>query len=483
MRRSLPILSLFASVARSYTIVNDFSGIGFFNEGNWDFYGNYDNLTLGDVIWLNEADAYTQQLAYVNAAGNVILRVDDFTNVPFNDKRNSVRITTAQTFDMGSLWIIDAVHLPYGCSVWPSIWTMGSQWPQDGINMMLFNQYALHTTEGCIHTTPPDQSGSSSLVDCSGPSGCLVAENKPNSYQSGFAAAGGGVWAAQFDYTGIFIWFWTRDQVPNSIAQSTSTSSMDLSDWGAPSAAYVNTTCSIEQFFGPQKLVIDITLCGEWAGLPSYYNATCANTGPTGICYNDNVVGSGANYDQAYFELQYIRAYTTAAPGATATAETNIGHNKSGASRTRTRAAAPLWLTLLWYDAFPTPTSTPPSISASELADIVLDPTKEIMKDYVVVDVRRADFENYAIPGCLNLPAHSFYQTLPTVLKLLQRVPLVVFHCNRCKEGSRGWRVAGWYADAAKTAGVGYKAVTLEGGIRAWAEAYADNEKLAMKVY
>ncbi|KAF7290305.1 Rhodanese domain-containing protein [Mycena chlorophos] len=135
-----------------------------------------------------------------------------------------------------------------------------------------------------------------------------------------------------------------------------------------------------------------------------------------------------------------------------------------------------------WYDAFPTLTSTPPSISPSELAGIILDPTKEIMKDYVVVDVRRADFENHAIPGCINLPAHSFYQTLPTILKLLQRVPLVVFHCNSCKEGSRGWRVAGWYADAAKVAGVESKAVTLEGGIRAWAEAYADNEKLATKV-
>ena len=52
------------------------------------------------------------------------------------------------------------------------------------------------------------------------------------------------------------IWFWTRDQVPDSVNQSGSSNSMDLSDWGPPSAAYVNTTCSIEQFFGPQKLVI-----------------------------------------------------------------------------------------------------------------------------------------------------------------------------------------------------------------------------------
>jgi hypothetical protein len=71
--------------------------------------------------------------------------------------------------------------------------------------MMLNNQYALHTTPGCIHTTPPDQTGISSLVDCGLPSGCLVGETAPNSYQSGFAAAGGGVWGVQFDYTGCVV--------------------------------------------------------------------------------------------------------------------------------------------------------------------------------------------------------------------------------------------------------------------------------------
>ncbi|KAJ7190931.1 glycoside hydrolase family 16 protein [Mycena pura] len=305
MRRFLlPLLSFF--LTRAYDIVDDFSGLTFFD--NWDFYGNYDNLTLGDVVWLNEADAFTQELALVNSAGNVIIKVDNFSNVPMNQKRNSVRITTKSSYSLGSLWIIDAVHLPYGCSVWPSIWTLGPSWPNggeidiiEGINQMPNNQYAMHTTPGCLHTTPPEQTGTSSLVDCSQASGCLVAENAPNSFQSGFAAAGGG-----------------RPNVPASITQATATSSIDLSDWGTPSASYVNSTCTIEDFFGPQQLVIDITLCGEWAGLPSFYDQTCASAGPTGICYNDNVVGSGTNYDEAYFELRYVRAYTTAAPDPTA---------------------------------------------------------------------------------------------------------------------------------------------------------------------
>ncbi|KAJ7076012.1 glycoside hydrolase family 16 protein [Mycena belliarum] len=350
MRDSLlSLLSLLCLTVSSYNIVHDFSGIGFFDAGNWDFYGNYDNLTLGDVVWLDEPTAYSQQLALVNAAGNVILKVDNFSNVPFNQKRNSVRLTSKATYSLGSLWIIDAVHLPYGCSVWPSIWTVGPSWPDggeidiiEGINMMPNNQYAVHTTPGCLHTTPPDQTGTSSLIDCSQPSGCLVGENTPNSFQSGFAAAGGGVWAAQFDYTGIFIWFWSRANVPASIREATATSSISLSDWGTPSASYVNTTCKIEDFFAPQNLVIDITLCGQWAGIPANYQETCAGAGPTGICYNDNVVGSGSNYNEAYFELKYIRAYTTAAPGPTIAA---LG-NKSGGARSM-RGWPPLLVVLV----------------------------------------------------------------------------------------------------------------------------------------
>lgn len=78
-------------------------------------------------------------------------------------------------------------------------------WPcsiMEAINLMDHNQMALHTTPGCIHTTPPNQLGTSGELDCSQPSGCIVSEVKPNSFGAGFAAAGGGVYAAQFDVSG-----------------------------------------------------------------------------------------------------------------------------------------------------------------------------------------------------------------------------------------------------------------------------------------
>lgn len=102
--------------------------------------------------------------------------------------------------------------------VWPAFWTLGSgkTWPQGGeidiiesINLLPNNQIALHTTPGCSQSQNLGQTGQTTEGDCSTPQGCVVRETKANSYESGFAQAGGGVWATQIDASGIFIWFWS----------------------------------------------------------------------------------------------------------------------------------------------------------------------------------------------------------------------------------------------------------------------------------
>jgi hypothetical protein len=80
-------------------------------------------------------------------------------------------------------------------------------------------------------------------------------------------------------------------------------SSIDISEWGQPSASYPACGCDIPRFFTAQQLVFDITLCGVWyatflnpamfdvheaslfrAGVPTVYNPQCFNSGPTGRC-------------------------------------------------------------------------------------------------------------------------------------------------------------------------------------------------------
>jgi hypothetical protein len=62
---------------------------------------------------------------------------------------------------------------------------------------------ALHTTAGCTHPLAVNEMGVAGGADCSTAAGCTVLESSPNSFESGFALMGGGVWACQFDAAGI----------------------------------------------------------------------------------------------------------------------------------------------------------------------------------------------------------------------------------------------------------------------------------------
>ncbi|KAF5358593.1 hypothetical protein D9758_007731 [Tetrapyrgos nigripes] len=306
----------------TYVPLREYSGQSFFD--GWDYYGNVDNTTWGNVSYVDQTTAMTQQLTFVDGNGHAVIRVDNTTFIPDAPlvNRNTIKITSKDAYPVGSLFLIDAYHIPYGCSVWPSLWTLGAniEWPNGGeidvieaINMLPQNQMALHTLPGCWQAGDNGQTGLTDTNDCSTPQGCLVQETKPNSYNSGFAAAGGGMFALQLDVSGIYMWFWSRPDVPHSITSATSSSTFDdLTDWGAPSAAYPAAGCNIAQYFQPQQLIIDITLCGVWAGVPDIYSSTCPNT-----CLS-NVIGSGNPvYNTAYWELGYIRTYAAAAvPGA-----------------------------------------------------------------------------------------------------------------------------------------------------------------------
>lgn len=104
--------------ATQYNFAKEYSGSSFFD--GWNFYGNYDNLTNGDAIFVNASAAASDKLAYVDPSTNhAIIKVDNTTTVPYNYKRNTVRINTLDTFSVGSVWVSDMVHVPYGCSVWP----------------------------------------------------------------------------------------------------------------------------------------------------------------------------------------------------------------------------------------------------------------------------------------------------------------------------------------------------------------------------
>ena len=121
---------------------------------------------------------------------------------------------THDYFPIGTVFVFDVAHVPWGCSVWPALWTKGPDWPNGGeidvleaVNRGTNNQMTLHALSGCVQPAGVIQLGTTSTSDCSmganSSIGCTVIETQPNNFGDGFNQAGGGVWAAQFDVAGI----------------------------------------------------------------------------------------------------------------------------------------------------------------------------------------------------------------------------------------------------------------------------------------
>lgn len=131
-----------ASVALAqYSLVKEYSGSTFFD--GWDFYGNCtltpsridtpltrSQLTIPQTVtpcpfyifhpinnetdtrnsFVSAAENANDKLAYVNSAGNAIMKVDNTTTVANNQKRNTVKITTQDRFAVGSIWVAGVFH-------------------------------------------------------------------------------------------------------------------------------------------------------------------------------------------------------------------------------------------------------------------------------------------------------------------------------------------------------------------------------------
>ncbi|PPQ87879.1 hypothetical protein CVT26_005338, partial [Gymnopilus dilepis] len=70
---------------------------------------------------------------------------------------------------------------------------------------------------------------------------------------------------------------------------------------GIPVAYFPNTSCDFETHFEEHNIVINLTLCGDWAG--TAYPPTCPST-----CV-DHVNNDPQAFEEAFFEFVSIRVY------------------------------------------------------------------------------------------------------------------------------------------------------------------------------
>lgn len=318
------------SSAQTYSLAEDFSGANFFNGFRYNE-SAIDSNNFGNVHFLSQSAALQANLTFIDSNQHAIITVDNTTSGVGDDAfgRNSVYLLSNNPLTIGSLLIFDANHIPFGCSVWPAMFTQGAVWPAQGeidivenVNLATVNQYSLHVASTCNQPTSAasQQSGKTTGTNCTVvPSldintGCIVQETKQNSFGAGFASAGGGVYAMQWNDQGISTWFFSRSDVPSDI--STSNNTPDPTTWGLPSAFYPANGCDPTTVFGPQFITLYIDICGAFAGESSVFQQTCGSVAPN--C--TSLVQDPANYADAYWDINYLRVFTTGNNTANSTA-------------------------------------------------------------------------------------------------------------------------------------------------------------------
>ncbi|EPQ56248.1 hypothetical protein GLOTRDRAFT_105208 [Gloeophyllum trabeum ATCC 11539] len=293
-----------ARADQTYKLVDLYQGQSFFD--GWDFFTGGDP-THGLVDFVSQSEAQSAGLAYVQSDNTTVLAVDDKSTVAVGGNRKSVRITSKKTYSNG-LFIADFYSMPHGCGVWPAWWSTGPNWPNggeidvvEGVNLGQTNQMTLHTADGCSLDTATAFTGHTLGTTCaSSPadnSGCAIEDTNDNSYGHGFNMIAGGVFAHLWDDNGISIWHFPRGSIPADITAKTP----NPSSWGHPAASFASSSCDIKSHFYDHSLVIDTTLCGDWAG------AAYASSGCPATC--EEAVADPTNFKNAKWNVNYIAVY------------------------------------------------------------------------------------------------------------------------------------------------------------------------------
>ncbi|GAA5869691.1 hypothetical protein JCM3774_003823 [Rhodotorula dairenensis] len=341
---ALLLLRALPQVEAAYSLQTAWQGENFFD--GWDFWGNRDNLTNGAVYYVGGNEAARRSVAYTNEAGNVILKADNTSTLAVGGLRNSVRITTQDTYDIGSLFVMDAYHVPFGCAVWPAFWTHARSWPSggeqdifEGVNLDYRNQAALHTVVGCTvanTTTNVTQSGTLTYDNCdysvAANHGCTYQDSRNESYGQPFADAGGGMYVAETSSDAISMWFFPV----RPLSKPDPRSLQGEADWSCS-----RTTASEHSGRPACRVTINIALCGDWAGQPGVFSPSCG----TGSCAN--YVLDPSNFDDAYFEIASVRVYegglnTRGLASSASGVIGGIGGTQSAKSGARTQSSAGL---------------------------------------------------------------------------------------------------------------------------------------------
>lgn len=317
----LYIFAMRLSTLATATALFDLGIAGYVLEDDYmtNFYDHFEfftgkDPTNGFVKYIDEDTARQSNLINASSTTSVQWGVDVQNKTP--NGRPSIRLESKKKYDQG-LIVLDVGHMPFGCGTWPAFWTLGPNWPTggeidilEGVNDYTNNGMTLHTGPGCMIGSDTTQfSGEVTTPNCDVAAegqgknvGCSIRHPSKQSYGAGLNRNGGGVYATQWDSDAISIYFFPRGSIPADVLGD----SPNPSAWGKPAAKFAGA-CDIDKMFSEQKIVIDTTFCGDWAGSEDTWNTgSCAKKAAT--C-NQYVRDNPQAFTEAYWKINALKVY------------------------------------------------------------------------------------------------------------------------------------------------------------------------------
>ncbi|KAF5358654.1 hypothetical protein D9758_007724 [Tetrapyrgos nigripes] len=324
----------------TWTLSDKYEGQNFFD--GWDFFKD-DDPTHGFVQYQPEDVAKSQSLAVVGEDGVVTLSVDDKSTPPQGTtvsddnpyKRSAVRITTKKRYN-GGLFIANFSMMPDGCSTWPAYWYVhraqigrllastlnhrlcplthptvhptGELDILEGVNGQGSNKLSAHTGPTCsLQVNPSDILGTPPATmpqSCDHQPGCGVSDTTPSSFGSAFNKAGGGILVHRWTSQKIEVWHFKHEDAPQDIANG----APNPDGWGKPQFMLGGDQCEIPKNFVDNSLIINTSLCGDWAG-GAWADSTC-NKKPDGTPLTcAEAVADPKMFTDAKWKINFIHVY------------------------------------------------------------------------------------------------------------------------------------------------------------------------------
>eukprot|EP01084_Bolivina_argentea_P171336 296843_1 len=302
-----------------YTLNKTFAGNTFFD--GFEFLHDSECVPSSYTNFLKNA-SQGYEMGIINTTNNTVYIGTDYTSIiTDNSGRTGICIGTKTKYSNG-LFILDASHMPHGCSIWPTWWMSdGSAGPNilevdiiEGINLFSDDSTSMHTTTQCNFSSSAAQNnvnitGQWLRYDCVttdfNGAGCTIQPNTTSSYGKGFNNIGGGVYAVVNNENSVRAWFWTRNNVPNDIKNKTP----DPSKWGLPYAGYTaGSWCPNKTFNTLKQLRLDTYFCG-WAGTDKSWNSQCQSSVAKNQTCKEFVNNNPSYFKDVYWEINYMEIY------------------------------------------------------------------------------------------------------------------------------------------------------------------------------